>query len=64
MPTIILPLLTFLQGILPGVAAFWRNIHSDDPAKAAWTDADAIADLVASGDTVAAKWAAYKQANP
>ena len=63
-PTFILPLLQFLQSVLPNVAKLWREMHSDDPAKAAWTDAEAIADLISSGDSVANKWAAYKRDNP
>lgn len=64
MPLIILPLLQFLQSVLPGVAKLWREMHQDDPAKALWTDADAIAHLIATGDAVADKWEEYKLNNP
>lgn len=64
MPTMILQVLQFVQGALPEVVALWRQIHQDDPEKANWTDVEAIQDLIDSGDKVAAKWAAYKQANP
>jgi hypothetical protein len=63
-PAILLPLLQFVQSVLPGIAKLWREIHSDDPAKATWTDAEAIANLIATGDRVADKWAAYKRDNP
>lgn len=64
MPPYVLPLLLFVQKVLPDLAKLWRNMHSDDPAKAAWTDAEAIANLISTGDSVADKWEAYQRDNP
>jgi hypothetical protein len=64
MPPFILPLLQLLQAIGPDLVKAWRNMHINDPAKAMWTDAEAFADLIKSGEHVADKWAAYKRDNP
>lgn len=64
MPPIILAILGLIQAAAPEVVAFLKKLHSDDPEKAGWTDAQWIAYGIEQGEAVASKWENYRATHP